>query len=63
MIYLQVEHISDDDFDYIKFDTFSEAVEWMEETHIAGGKSVGKFVLSSEPVGLPESEYSTADNF
>jgi len=53
-VYLMVEHIDGDDFDYWIFDTYEEALKWMYDyplyTH--------NWALSSEPVGLPESEYT-----
>lgn len=55
MVYLQVEQIADaEECDYWTFPSLAEALEWLAdypiETHF--------WVLSSEPVGLPESEYT-----
>ena len=50
MYYLQVEHVEDDDFDYNRYKTLERALEDICEGY--------RWVLSSEPVGLPESEYT-----
>lgn len=56
MFFLQLEHVEDDDFDYIKFPDFATAITYLNrELLIYGGQ---RWVLSNEPVGLPESEYS-----
>jgi hypothetical protein len=53
-VYLMVEYIDGDDFDYWIFDTFKEAVEWLDTYPIHSHN----WTLSSGPVGLPESEYT-----
>ena len=52
--YLTVEHIDGEDFDHWKFNTFEDAIEWLKDyptqTH--------NWILSGEPVSMPESEYT-----
>ncbi len=53
-VYLMVEHLNDEDFDYWMFDTYKDALDWLATYPI----NSHNWVLSSEPVGLPESEYT-----
>lgn len=53
-VYLMVEHIDEDEFDYWIFDTVNEAIDWLKTYPIR----THNWTLSTEPVGLPESEYT-----
>lgn len=53
-VYLMVEHLDEDDFDYWIFDTFKDAIDWLADYPVHGHN----WTLSSEPAGLPESEYT-----
>lgn len=53
-VYLMVEHIDGDDFDYWMFKNMTDAQDWLADYPVY----THNWALSSEPVGLPESEYS-----
>jgi hypothetical protein len=59
MMYLQVEHVNDDDSDYLKFNGYHTAMEYIASMVLDyDGQPGYNFVLSTQPVGLPESEYT-----
>jgi hypothetical protein len=53
-VYLMVEHLDGEDFDYWVFETLGDALEWLSDYPTTNYN----WALSSEPVGLPESEYT-----
>lgn len=53
-IYLQIEQLNGDDCDYWYFDSLEEALRYVQEN----ASPDYFFALSTEPVGLPATEYS-----
>lgn len=53
-VYLMVEQIDNDEFDYLKFYNMTDALDWLKDYPVY----THNWTLSSEPVGLPESEYT-----
>lgn len=53
--YVELEHVSDDDADYYTFPSFDAAVAFIRDNPFQ------RYVISSQPVGLPESEYTPCE--
>lgn len=57
-VYVEIEHIEDEDFDYWWFRSSAEAWSFIQTNAI--GWEGRKWLMSNEPVGLPETEYTEA---